>query len=85
VTLKDLYNEATDIPRLLLMGDQDHLFLNPAMSYVKERANTILKIFPKCGHVVNIEQAEAFNEQCISFIHQVVEPSRVPALTSKGK
>ncbi len=68
VTLKELVGEATEAPRLLLMGDQDHLFLNPALEYVKFRANSILKVFPKCGHVVNIEQAEAFNEQCISFI-----------------
>lgn len=71
-TLKELYAEVTHAPRLLLMGDQDHLFLNPAMEYAKMKANSILKIFPRCGHVVNIEQAEAFNEQCIAFIEQVV-------------
>jgi pimeloyl-ACP methyl ester carboxylesterase len=82
VTLKELYTEATYAPRLLLMGDQDHLFLNPATEYVKKRANSILKIFPKCGHVVNIEQAEAFNEQCIDFINQVTSPAAVPAIIS---
>ncbi|NND93705.1 MAG: alpha/beta hydrolase [Flavobacteriales bacterium] len=81
ITLKELYTEATNAPRLLLMGDQDHLFLNPAMEYVKRRANSILKVFPKCGHVVNIEQAEAFNEQCIEFIHEVTGRGPIPDLS----
>lgn len=81
VTLKELYSEMTDVPKLLLMGDEDHLFLSPAVDYVKRRANSVLKIFPKCGHVVNIEQAERFNDQCIHFIQEVVakvDPPRSP-------
>jgi pimeloyl-ACP methyl ester carboxylesterase len=74
VTLKELFLEATDAPKLLLMGDQDHLFLNPALDYVKKRANALLKVFPKCGHVVNIEQPDSFNEHCIEFIHTVTAP-----------
>ena len=74
VTLKELFAEATDVPKLLLMGDQDHLFLNPALEYVKKRANALLKVFPKCGHVVNIEQPESFNDHCIEFIHKVAAP-----------
>lgn len=74
VTLKELFLEATDAPKLLLMGDQDHLFLNPALDYVKKRANALLKVFPKCGHVVNIEQPESFNQHCIDFIHKVAPP-----------
>jgi pimeloyl-ACP methyl ester carboxylesterase len=79
VTLKDLYSEASEVPRLLLMGSQDHLFLNPAAEYVKERANAVLRIFPKCGHVVNIEKAEAFNKHCISFIQEVVGKKELSA------
>ena len=81
VTLKELYNEATGVPRLLLMGDQDHLFLNPAMDYVRSKANSMLKVFPKCGHVVNIEQAEAFNDHCIDFIHEVIGNKPRPQLS----
>jgi pimeloyl-ACP methyl ester carboxylesterase len=83
ITLKELYTEATYAPRLLLMGDQDHLFLNPATEYVKKRANSILKVFPRCGHVVNIEQAEAFNDQCIEFIHQVTGKDSLPPALAK--
>lgn len=71
VTLKELFAEVTEVPRLLLMGDQDHLFLNPALEYVKHRTNSILKIFEKCGHVVNIEQPETFNAHCLAFISEV--------------
>lgn len=80
VTLKELYQEATQAPRLLLMGDQDHLFLNPALEYVKLRADAALEIFPKCGHVVNIEQAEAFNEHCVRFILGLSEVEVAPVV-----
>lgn len=68
-TLKELYAAAADAPRLLLMGEQDHLFLAPAMSYAKSKPASTLEIVPKCGHVVNIERADAFNKSCISFIN----------------
>ncbi|NND76842.1 MAG: alpha/beta fold hydrolase [Flavobacteriales bacterium] len=68
-TLKELFEEVTEVPRLLLMGDQDHLFLGPALEYVKHRSNSILKVFEKCGHVVNIEQPETFNTHCLAFLN----------------
>jgi pimeloyl-ACP methyl ester carboxylesterase len=74
-TLKQLVSEATDVPKLLLMGDQDHLFLSPALNYVRQRANALLQVFPKCGHVVNIEKAELFNENCIRFIKSLDDPA----------
>jgi pimeloyl-ACP methyl ester carboxylesterase len=71
-TLQHLYAAATDVPRLLLMGEQDHLFLGPAMEYSSGNAYSTLEVVPKCGHVVNIERADAFNEACIRFVKGVV-------------
>lgn len=71
-TLKELYNKTTVAPRLLLMGEQDHLFLGPALEYIKERADGLLKVIPKCGHVVNIERAQEFNEHCVVFIQELI-------------
>ena len=71
-TLQELYAAATDVPRLLLMGEQDHLFLGPAIEYSREKPYSTLEVVPKCGHVVNIERADAFNEACIRFVTGVV-------------
>jgi len=67
-TLNELYAKVTEIPRLLLMGEQDHLFLNPAKEYMSSRKNGSLTVIPKCGHVVNIERPQEFNDSCIRFI-----------------
>jgi len=69
-TLKRLFNASSDIPHLLVMGDQDHLFLRPAQDFVKRHTNAILSVVPKCGHVVSIERAQKFNEICLKFLKQ---------------
>ena len=71
-TLLYLFSAATDIPRLLLVGDQDHLFLKPAQAYSKTMPHSVIEIVPKCGHVVNIERADAFNESCVRFVKKMV-------------
>ena len=53
------------------MGSEDHLFLGPAKDIVKRNKNLILEIVPNCGHVVNVEQSEVFNEVSIAFIDKV--------------
>jgi pimeloyl-ACP methyl ester carboxylesterase len=70
-TLTHLYDAATEVPRLLLMGEQDHLFLNPAKDYSQSKPYSILEVVPKCGHVVNIERSDAFNKHCIRFINEL--------------
>ena len=69
-TLKKLFNASSEIPHLLVMGDQDHLFLKPAKKFVKLHANAMISIVPKCGHVVSIEQAQKFNEICLRFLQK---------------
>ena len=43
--LKNLFNFKSTIPHFLVMGDQDHLFLNPAKQYVKTHQNSEISIF----------------------------------------
>lgn len=71
-TLLYLFSAATEIPRLLLVGEQDHLFLGPAQAYSKTMENALIEIVPKCGHVVNIERADVFNKSCVKFVNEVV-------------
>jgi pimeloyl-ACP methyl ester carboxylesterase len=67
-TLKNLFFKKSTIPQLMVMGDQDHLFLEPATEYAKEHDNTQIEIIQKCGHVVSIEKAKQFNTICLKFL-----------------
>jgi len=52
------------------MGSEDHLFVGTAKEIVKDNPNLTLEIVDQCGHVVNVEQPEAFNKLAIAFIHK---------------
>ncbi len=67
-TLKKLFKASIEMPHLLVMGDQDHLFLKPAQKFAQFHSKAIISIIPKCGHVVSIEQAQKFNEICLNFL-----------------
>lgn len=56
------------IPTLYVMGDQDVLFLEPVKNLVKIHRHSILKILDHCGHVVNVEQPDQFNQLSLDFI-----------------
>ncbi|MEL6986531.1 MAG: alpha/beta hydrolase, partial [Bacteroidota bacterium] len=70
-TLDRLFNAISTIPQLMVMGEQDHLFLSPAKSYAAQHDNTAIEIIEKCGHVVSIEQAKKFNEITLSFLTSI--------------
>lgn len=61
----------TETYGLYVMGSEDHLFLEPAKEIVRANKNLTIEIVPNCGHVVNVEQSEVFNEVSIAFIHKV--------------
>jgi pimeloyl-ACP methyl ester carboxylesterase len=56
------------IPKLYLMGSEDHMFLPPVTASVNNEPNASLYVIPNCGHVSNIDQAKSFNEKAINFI-----------------
>ncbi len=56
------------IPTLYVMGEQDHMFLNPVRVLVTQDKASELRVVPACGHVVNYEQAETFNHLALQFI-----------------
>jgi pimeloyl-ACP methyl ester carboxylesterase len=57
------------IPTLYIMGSEDYMFLPSIKEVVKNHYNSSqLLIIDNCGHVVNIEQAQEFNELSIGFI-----------------
>lgn len=56
------------IPSLYMMGDKDYLFLEPVRKITQKAHNQILEVIEHCGHVVNIEKPDLFNERAISFL-----------------
>ena len=57
-----------NIPTLYIMGEEDYLFLPIIKKLVNIHKKARLHVIPKCGHVVNVEKHEVFNENAIKFI-----------------
>jgi pimeloyl-ACP methyl ester carboxylesterase len=67
-TLKELFSKRIEAPCLIVMGEQDHVFLQPARDYVEKYGEVLLETIERCGHVCNIERAAEFNQRCFKFI-----------------
>ena len=74
-TLRQIYNAVSEIPTILIMGAQDHFFLKQARRYDKLHKNVELKIVEKCGHIVNLEKGESFNDLCLQFLKSLRQDS----------
>jgi pimeloyl-ACP methyl ester carboxylesterase len=56
------------IPTLYVMGDQDVMFLEPVRNLIQFHKNSLLEVLNQCGHVVNVEKPEEFNQLSLAFI-----------------
>lgn len=66
--LKALGKEIHSIPTLYISGRQDHLFIEDVKKMANREINSKLVIIENCGHVVNIDKAELFNDHSIEFL-----------------
>lgn len=57
------------IPTLYLMGEEDHLFLQPVRELVKHNIMASLITIKNSGHVCNVDQPQVFNKHAIQFIN----------------
>jgi len=69
--LKIFRQEEVKIPTLYVMGSEDYMFLPSVRNVVGEHLSSQLQVIHKCGHVVNIEQPEKFNNMTIDFIKKL--------------
>jgi pimeloyl-ACP methyl ester carboxylesterase len=67
-TLNELFSKKIQAPCLIVMGEEDHVFLQPAKEYVEKYGEVLLETIERCGHVCNIERAAEFNQRCLNFI-----------------
>jgi len=70
-TLSRLFQAESNTPHLIVMGEQDHLFLGQAKLYAKMHKSVQLEILAGCGHVVTIEKADLFNAFCLEFLRNI--------------
>ncbi len=78
-TLREMFNHRIKAPCLVVMGAEDHVFLNPAREYVARYGNVLLETIEKCGHVCNIEKPAEFNQRCLHFIETLEKGRLRPA------
>ena len=59
------------VPTFIMVGELDTL-TPPSMSkkIMKEIKGSYLKIIPKAGHLINIEEPDIFNQNLIQFLEK---------------
>ncbi len=61
------------IPTLYIMGEEDYMFLPNIQQLMKKHDKySKLVVVPSCGHVVNVDKPDFFNETTFAFIDSVV-------------
>jgi pimeloyl-ACP methyl ester carboxylesterase len=58
-------------PIFYIMGAEDYMFLPSVQIAANQHANATLEILPNSGHVVNIDQADAFNKIAIEYLKKI--------------
>jgi pimeloyl-ACP methyl ester carboxylesterase len=61
----------TEKPTLYIMGEDDHMFLPSITKLVEHHTSSQLIVIPNCGHVVNVEKPDIFNNTVIGYIQRI--------------
>jgi pimeloyl-ACP methyl ester carboxylesterase len=59
------------VPTLIMTGDEDWSCLEPALLMKRTIQTAALIVMPNAGHVINLEEPEAFNRHLADFFHAV--------------
>lgn len=59
------------MPTLIMVGDEDEPCLEPAIFMKRRIPNAGLVVFPKSGHVINLEEPDLFNRTVQDFLTAV--------------
>ena len=59
------------IPTLYVMGAEDYMFLPTVKEVVDQQQFSQLQVIPNCGHVVNVERPNQFNDLTINFLKTI--------------
>ena len=69
---------ALSVPTLILTGDEDWPCLPPALLMKRTIPSAALSVMPNCGHTINLEAPQMFNDILGDFLAQV-DAGRWPA------
>jgi pimeloyl-ACP methyl ester carboxylesterase len=59
-----------NIPTLYVMGEEDYMFLPSVKKVVSEHSqSSSLVVIPACGHVVNVEKPDIFNNVVLNYLN----------------
>ena len=68
-TVENIDFSTQKIPTLIVMGEEDHLFLKPAADFAGLYQEVQLDIIPGSGHICNIEKPELYNQIVHKFLN----------------
>ena len=68
--LRNFFERELKSASLVVMGEEDHVFVKAAEKFARTHRNAQLIVFEKCGHVCNIEQYERFNRTALAFLRE---------------
>jgi len=77
--IKEYFKRYLTRPCLIVMGDQDHIFLSSAKKFTSNQNNAALSLIKGCGHVVSIESPKIFNQMASDFFNGLDTPRSVQA------
>lgn len=66
--LGGLLEQTVKVPYLVVMGGEDHVFLEPALRFAEGKDKIELHVVEGCGHVVNLERPKEFNQLTLDFL-----------------
>ncbi len=67
--VKRFYRNRLETVSLIVMGSQDHVFLNAAQRFARKQAHLAhLVVLDGCGHLCNLEAIRPFNEAVLQFL-----------------
>ena len=66
--LDRFWNQPLPFPAMVVMGEQDFVFLTAARSFSACRENVSLQLISGAGHICNIDKPAVFNQISIEFI-----------------
>lgn len=65
--LKQFYTYQLEQKTMIIMGQEDYIFLRGARAFQRNQTNTTLKVIPNAGHICTIEEPDAFNALAMDF------------------
>ena len=74
-----------DVPALVIVGEQDAPYLRASELMTKRMPRATRVLIPGAGHVVNLDEPEAFDREVLGFIETLALPGDTPPGGRNGR